>query len=259
MRTATVSGHFYPSDKNEILNYFKIFEQTPSQKNFQSIYALIVPHAGYIYSGQTAYFAYKEASRFNYKRVIVIGPSHRIGYEGASVSLFNSYQTPLGNIDIDLKYAQILTDKFNFFGFHPDCHKEHSTETQAPFIKHYLPTCKIIEIVYSKLEPKSLALAIKLILKDPSNLLVISTDLSHFYDLKTANTLDRLCIDAIKSQNPSNLHTGCEACGIIGVEALLLASNQKDSKVEILNYTTSAEKSGDKDRVVGYVSALLGT
>lgn len=258
-RASAVSGHFYPDTKEGILEYFSRFEKsTLTCKDFKAIRALVVPHAGYIYSGQTAYFAYHEAQKHSYKRAIVIGPSHRVGFEGASISLFDEYETPFGEIGIDLEYANTLKEKFSFLMFHQECHKEHSTETQAPFIKHFLPNSQIIEIVYSQLSPEILNTLVDFVLQDEENLLVISTDLSHFYDLQKANKLDNICIEAIKNQDNTKLYEGCEACGKIGVSALLQVSQKNSLNVEILDYTTSHKHNKNENSVVGYVSAIFG-
>lgn len=258
-RASVVSGYFYPNTKEELEEYFNFFNKTTlTCKEFSKIKALIVPHAGYIYSGKTANFAYNRAKKEKFKRVIVIGPSHRVGFEGASISLFDEYETPLGNISIDLEYAKVLQEKFSFLFFHEDCHKEHSTETQMPFIKHYFLNSKVIEIIYSHLEPLILSHLVDFVLQDEDTLLVISTDLSHFYDLEKANKLDNLCIEAIKNQDDKNLDNGCEACGKIGVASLLHVSQKHSLNVEVLNYTTSYEHSKDKSSVVGYLSAIFG-
>ena len=182
IRKSVVSGSFYPNSKEEIKRYINHFncnftiEKEPSIQ----IKALIVPHAGYVYSGFTTNLAYNLASKKQYENIIVIGPSHRYYLEGASIASYKQYETPLGNIDINLELVNTLKDKFDFLCFDEDAHFEHSTETQAPFIKNYFPNSKIVEIVYGKIQYEKLALIIDELLKNKNNLIVISTDLSHF-------------------------------------------------------------------------------
>jgi hypothetical protein len=219
---------------------------------------MIVPHAGYIYSGFTANIAYKASSYKKPKRVIVIGPSHHMYYAGASIALYDEYETPLGNIIMDKAYSLILKDKYDFLDFEDNMHLEHSTETQAPFIKHYFPNSQIVEIIYGQMPYQDLSLLLDEILEDEGNLLVISTDLSHFYTQEEANILDNICLDAIAKKDLNLLDKGCEACGKIGVKALINSAIKKDLNTKVLHYCTSYDATKDASRVVGYMSALVG-
>lgn len=256
-RVSVVDGHFYPKSKDEIEEFIVYSNKKLQKSDTKNIKALIVPHAGYIYSGETANLAYFLAKNQTYKRIVVIGPSHRVAFDGASVGTYTHYQTPFKDMEVDFEFANELKEKFAFTGFNDTCHKEHSTETQMPFIAYYFPNAKIVEIVYSHLNPNELSKLVDFTLKCEDTLLVISTDLSHFHDLESANKLDNLCIDAIKEQDSSKLHNGCEACGITGVEALLLVSKKNALHATIQDYRTSYERSKDKSSVVGYVSAVF--
>jgi len=255
LRKSYYNGSFYPAAAEEIERYIATFETIRHDLSDLRPRALIVPHAGYVYSGFTANLAYAqlEPSR---RRIIVIGPSHRVAYEGASVALFDAYETPLGDLKIDLKYARELVERFGL-GFEPALHREHSTEVQMPFVKHYLPDAKVVEIVYGREAPQHLATLIGALLEAPENLVVISTDLSHFYTEKEAQHLDAVCLKAIADEDVALLHHGCEACGKIGVEAMLLAAKEAHLQSRLLDYRTSAWASGDASRVVGYTSAVF--
>jgi len=255
IRQSKFSGSFYPNNPDEIRQMFTHFNQKQSDIAPKNIKAVIVPHAGYIYSGFTAHQVFSHLNADNYKRVVVIGPSHHIYFEGTSISLQDSYSTPLGELEIDNSYSKFLLNKFNL-GFAEDAHKEHSTEVQMPFIKEYLPNLPIIEMVYSGEEPSRLVPILEYLLNSDT-LVVISTDLSHFHTIKEANRLDNICLDAITSLDTQKLHTGCEACGIIGVEALLLASKNLNLKSKLSSYTTSADASKDETSVVGYAGAFI--
>lgn len=252
------SGSFYPDNKEELLKYFSFFnDNCVNSENNLFPRAIISPHAGYIYSGVVANSAYKLCAKYNFKRVIVIGPSHRYYLNGASIAFYDSYETPLGDISIDLDYSKKLEKKYEFLCFDENTHMEHSTETQIPFIKNYFDT-KVIEIVYGDIDYIDLSVLIKELLKDKENLLVISTDLSHFHTLEEANILDGYCITAIKNKSIKSLDENCEACGIVGVKALIKASKEFSLKTEFLDYKTSYEITKDKSSVVGYCSFLLG-
>ncbi|MBM9518970.1 AmmeMemoRadiSam system protein B [Desulforhopalus vacuolatus] len=259
IRKEIASGTFYPDNIDELGKYFDhfntIFNEQFSANDIQSR-AVIVPHAGYIYSGITANAAYRILQNSNAKNFVVIGPSHKIAFNGISLCEFESYRTPLGNIDSAAVLIKKLKTKFEI-----NCvlqaHAEHSTEVQFPFIKHYLKDVNIAEIVYGKEDPRHLSQIIDYILEDKENGVIISTDLSHFHNLRDAEKLDNICLKAIELLDIDTLHSGCEACGMIGVEAILLSAKKGNLKAHLLDYRTSAEASGDESRVVGYVSAYL--
>jgi AmmeMemoRadiSam system protein B len=139
----------------------------------------------------------------------------------------------------------------------PQAHAEHSTEVQFPFVKYYMPEAKIVEIVYSDEEPRNLAPVIEFVLEQKDWGVIISTDLSHFYTLQEAKKRDAICIAGVEKLDPHLLHAGCEACGKIGVEAMLLAAKKLSLKPTILDYRTSADASGDVQSVVGYLSVAF--
>lgn len=261
-RKMSFAGSFYPNDKNEIEKYIKHFNEGFSLNKKLDIKprAIISPHAGYIYSGFTANLAYNLSSKNDFKRVIVIGPSHKVYLEGASIALYEEYETPLGNIKIDLKYCEKLKNKFEFLIFKDEAHHEHSTETQAPFIKKYYENkdLEIVEIVYGKIDFNLISNLIEELLEDENNFIVISTDLSHFYTLEEAKKLDNICLNAILKKDLDMFNKGCEACGMIGVKAMIKSSIKNDFKTQVLHYCTSYERTKDDKRVVGYTSVLIG-
>jgi len=255
-RSTAHAGTFYPAEASEIERYFKAFEEMGSAEVPETPRALIVPHAGYIYSGFTAHLAFEQLRHAKAKRAIVIGPSHRVAFHGMSVSLFDEYATPLGAIRIDRAYAESLKEKYGL-AFEPTMHLEHSTEVQMPFIKHYAPQLEVVEMVYGAFSPAELGRIITDLLKDEENVVVISTDLSHFYTEEEANKLDKICLNAIDRLEPAMMHRGCEACGAIGVEGVLIAANNDDLKVKLLDYRTSSWATKDTSNVVGYTSAVF--
>ncbi len=248
----SVAGAFYPNSCRAIKQYISRFNRTGAEaKKMFEPKALIVPHAGYVYSGYTANSVYRLVNPKIFKRVVIIGPSHRYYFKGASVALYDSFDTPCGILPIDVKYSRKLIDNNKTLVFIDNMHHEHSTEVQLPFIQHYLPDVKVVEIVYGDIDYKDLALVIKKILNETRTLLVVSTDLSHFYPLNVAKDIDSFCIKSIKELDIKYLNK-CEACGLIGVKALVSVA----SDTQIIDYRTSFDVSGDSQRVVGYLSAL---
>jgi AmmeMemoRadiSam system protein B len=251
----SVERVFYPENEEDILSSFDYFNDIVSKQFTFLLYnkkikALIVPHAGYIYSGFSANLAYRNVNT-DPKRVVVIGPSHRDAFEGISLKEYNFYETPLGNIEADSEYIRFLKSKFHFVSFE---HKEHSTEVQFPFVKHYFPKATLVELVYG--QNADLDSVIEEVMQTEDTLLLVSTDLSHFYNQKKANKLDSYCIEGIEKLDIGLLKKG-EACGMQGVISLLNVAKKMDLHVKSIDYRTSGDITGDKDRVVGYYSAII--
>ena len=262
-RKAAVLGQFYPGSCSELtadIDRFNLeFDKLEIKKEVRDLVpkAVIVPHAGYIYSGFTANFAYRFLQKAKAKRIIVIGPSHHHYFKGISGSYYEKYETPCGDIDIDSAYLFALAKEFNI-SFEPKAHeKEHSTEVQMPFIQHYFKDTKVIELIYSDMETQPLAQIIYALLHNPENLLVISTDLSHFHSLESAKKLDHSCLEAVGTLDVEKFKQGCEACGLIGMQALIYAAKRHKLSSKLLDYRTSADASGDSSSVVGYLSAMF--
>ena len=260
-RNLAVSGQFYPETKEELNRYIDHFNNILKENNIDikqkdNLKAVIVPHAGYIYSGFTANMAYRHIPG-RIKNIIVIGPSHKFTFEGASVSLYDTYPTPYGDLSVNKSLGEELVQRFDFLTFDKKVHCEHSTEVQFPFIKKYLENVNVLEIVYSKADFNDIALLIKELLRNKDNLVVISTDLSHFYDLDTANKLDNICLNSILHKDLELDKKGCQACGITGVKGIIKTAVEDDLKIELLDYRTSADITNDKESVVGYSSFII--
>jgi AmmeMemoRadiSam system protein B len=263
LRKAAVRGLFYPNSCKEIeskIQQFNIsFDKISIANDIKNIIprAIIAPHAGYIYSGFTANFAYRFLAKAKVKRVIIIGPSHHHYFKGISGSFYEHCETPCGDISIDSAYLFALAKKFKI-GFETKAHqKEHSTEVQFPFIKHYLPNVEIIELIYGDIQVQELAYIIFALLNNPQNAVVISSDLSHFHNLDEANRLDNSCLKAVDTLNLLELNNGCEACGLIGIKAMIQVAKKLKLSSKILDYRTSANASRDESSVVGYMSAIF--
>lgn len=262
-RTMSVAGSFYPAHEHEISSMIEHFNAVLAShpevlRHIDALFgrAVIVPHAGWIYSGFTANIAFRVLSHLHPRTVVVIGPSHRVGFDGVSIADAESYQTPLGDLEIDSDLTKNLMQRFGISCF-SDAHHEHSTEVQMPFIKYYMSEVKIVEMVYAYADAAQISPIINYVLNLPDTVVVISTDLSHYYTLDEAKKLDSICLEAIRNENNTLLHQGCEACGIIGVEAMLSVAKEKGMESLLLDYRTSADASGDSSRVVGYASVLF--
>ena len=263
LRKASVNGTFYPNScrkiKEQIHTFNQKFKRYNINKEIRAIQprALLVPHAGYLYSGFTANFAYRFLDKVKPKRIIVLGPSHHHLFKGISGSFYEAFETPCGEIKIDSPYLFALSQEFNI-GFQEQAHvKEHSTEVQMPFIQHYFPNTPVIELIYGDVSAQEISLILLALLKNPKNLLIVSSDLSHFYTQERAKILDNICLSSVSTLDSKKLHQGCEACGFKGIEAIIRASQELKLHSKLLDYRTSSEAYGDTKSVVGYLSAMF--
>ena len=262
IRLDAVAGQFYPSNPKEIESmvhhYNDILDKNIDMNTLESkdTRSVIVPHAGYIYSAFTANIAIRMLGAKNPKSITVIGPSHRVYLSGVSLCDYDRFETPLGDLKIDRPVVEMLKSEFGL-RMVSEAHHEHSTEVQMPLIKYYMPDTSVVELVCGDVDPDVLSIIIEKLLNDPNKAVVISTDLSHYYDIDKANRLDAICLEAIDYLDRLRLHQGCEACGKIGVEAMIVAAKNLSLKPEILDYRTSADASQDKTQVVGYASAAF--
>lgn len=230
------------------------------------IQALIVPHAGYIYSGQVAAYAYQLVKEKAFDTVVILGTSHRFGFKGCSIYSAGGYKTPLGITEVDHSLAKEIS-RNSGFKFLPQAHsQEHSVEVQLPFIQKVLPEAKIVPIVVgipSQKTISTLASALEKSLKDKKALVVASTDMSHFYSHEKAAEIDGNTISLISSFKINELIERLEKgenimCGGSGVVAsLLYASKTGEGKVQILRYQDSSQAGGSTAEVVGYLSAVI--
>ena len=269
IRPPAVAGSFYTSDPDDLSAQIKQFlNNVPSSKPLPGkIVALISPHAGYIYSGQVAAHGFKLLEGKSFDTVVVLAPSHRIPFRGASVFSGTAYKIPLGNIQVNQKLAEKLIDSSDLLSFVPQAHtKEHSLEVQLPFLKMLLNDFMLLPIVMGSNTFSSctdIAETIYQTVKDQSVLIVASTDLSHFHPYQEAVNLDRIVIDHVENYDPEGLFkaisTGkCEACGADPlVTTMLLAKMLGANQSKLLRYANSGDVSGDKTQVVGYMSAVL--
>ncbi len=257
-RATSVAGTFYPLTAQEIKGYMRSFNEGHGEFEPKlKAKAIISPHAGYVFSGACANEAYRSIDVSKIKRVIIIGPSHRVYLKGASVALYDSYESPCADLKIDLDYSRELVERYEFLDFNPLAHSEHSTETQVPFVEHYCNEVELVEIVYGDIDYMDLAPLIDKALAQEENLVVISTDLSHFHNLDEAKRHDAVCRTAIEKMSVEELDHGCEACGMIGVKALLEAGNKIGLKSQIMDFRTSYDTNSDSSRVVGYLSVIM--
>jgi AmmeMemoRadiSam system protein B/AmmeMemoRadiSam system protein A len=275
IRKPAVAGLFYPANAVELTKTIAgLYSQVEKMPLGGTPLALIVPHAGYPYSGHTAAAAYKLLEGESYHTVVVISPSHRVFFKGSSVYDGNGYETPLGVVEIDRELSKRIASihpavYFSNMGHASGATRgEHALEVQLPFLQVVLGRFKLVAIVMGDQEEdsiNSLGETLAAALKGTNTLMVASTDLSHFHSQKVAQRLDSSIQAAVEQFDADmlveSLDSGKgEACGGGVVAAVMKAAKRLGAKgVNFLEYTTSGETTGDFQEVVGYLSAAFYT
>ena len=274
VRMPAVAGAFYPADadtlRETVVSFLSEASLAEADKEVQ---AVIVPHAGYVYSGSTASEAIKAIpSDAVYKRIFLLGPSHRAAFDGASVNnAFDSYATPLGQVKVDNEAVDALLHADPVFTYVPEAHaREHCLEVQLPFLQVHLQHVPPIVPVIIGTQDLAKLRRIAQVLQPyftSDNLFVISSDFSHYPSYEDANRVDKATGEAIESGSlrkfldalEKNARKGVprlatSACGQSPIAVLLLLmEGRKDLQVRHLAYCNSGDAIyGDKDRVVGY-------
>jgi AmmeMemoRadiSam system protein B len=253
IRQAAVAGMFYPGETQELRRMVNDMLAAASADNAAPIKAMIVPHAGYIYSGPVAASAYARLKQQadTIERVVLLGPSHRVPFRGLAAPGADTFQTPLGSIDIDtaavqhvLQLPQVITLS--------DAHAlEHSLEVHLPFLQTVLNDFSLVPLVVGDATAEEVLEVLNALWDGAETLIVISSDLSHYHDYDTAKKLDQHTCAAIEAMQPKNISYD-DACGRTPVSGLLLAAKQYHLHVHTLDLRNSGDTAGPRDQVVGY-------
>jgi hypothetical protein len=272
IKQPNVAGAFYPDDPQELSRMIEGFLNNATPNPIEgNIFALISPHAGYGFSGQTAGFGYKLIKNKPYKTIIIIAGSHYYGFSGVSVYLEGIFRTPLGDLEIDKEFTQKLLNKDKEITFDPAAFtKEHSVEVQLPFLQKVLTQFKIVPIVMGDCTLsvcQKLASLLKEAIAGRTDVLVVaSTDMYHGYDYQEAEVMDNLTLSYLKNMDAQGLYYGLregklQLCGGFGVvTTMILAKELGHNKLSVLNYTNSAVVTGKKLKgiwTVGYTSCAI--
>ncbi len=257
IRLPAVAGQFYENDPVRLRAQIENWLQEEALPETKSIRAIIVPHAGYIYSGENAAQAYHlvKEQKNKFKKVILVGPSHRVYFSGCAVPQCEQFNSPLGNVVVCQSEMKKLNNN-PLVTFSDELHRlEHSLEVQLPFLQACLDTSfELIPLMTCDVSAQEMAEIID-VLWDDETLLVVSSDLSHFHSYAEANKIDLNTCTKIESLNASVISQ--EACGCTGINALLLLAQKYHFRIHQLKRNNSGDTSGDKSRVVGYVSYVI--
>lgn len=253
VRTPAVAGLFYPADTAELHNQVQHFLSQVEPPVEPPPKAIIAPHAGYVYSGPIAASAYArlKAARGTIARVVLLGPSHRVGFRGVAVSGMVAFETPLGRIPVDQEAVE-LARQLPDVGFLEQAHaQEHSLEVHLPFLQEVLGEFKLVPLVVGEARPPQVGAILEALWGGPETLIVISSDLSHYHDYQTARRMDGKTSRAIEALRFEEI--GYEqACGRNPVNGLLWVAQRKGLHVETIDLRNSGDTAGPRDHVVGY-------
>jgi len=261
-----VAGKFYPADAGELGKQISRYLASAGQGEIQGeIYGLIAPHAGYVYSGPVAGYAYREIMGRSYDLVVIIAPSHFAPLNGVSILDKDVYRTPLGDILIDRETAGRLINSSDWITYDPALFaREHSLEVHLPFLQKAVePGFKILPVVMGNPSPamaKALADSLSDAVRGRKVLFVASSDMSHYHAYDDAAAMDRKTLGYIENGMMDTLVRECgtresELCGLGPVQVILeLAGKMGIEGGTVLRYANSGDTAGDKSRVVGYGS-----
>ena len=259
IRPPAVSGMFYPGDPAVLATEVDtlLANAVPPAPTFPPPKALIAPHAGYIYSGPVAASAYAllVPHAATIRRVVLLGPCHRVAVRGLAVSSALSFETPLGTVPID-QAANAVVLKLPQVVRHDGAHAaEHSLEVQLPFLQQVLDDFSLVPLAVGYATPDEVAEVLELLWGGPETLIVVSSDLSHYHPYADAQHRDRHTVDAI-----THLHLLLDqeqACGAAAINGLIEVAQRRGLQPQLLDLRNSGDTAGDKSRVVGYASFVF--
>lgn len=263
-REAAVAGQFYPSASADLRHLMaEYFAAEPSDSIIPK--ALIVPHAGYFYSGLVAAAAYRLINNAErpFSRVILFGPSHYVALEGCAVPSSDIFVTPMGEVTVDRQLAQSLTREKLAVESAKAHHWEHSLEVQLPFLQYCLDDFTLLPIVVGRSDAENVRQILAIAAQQPDTLIVVSSDLSHYHPYVEANTIDSITIDHILALN-TDIHPD-QACGCYSINGLLKYAKQLHWQIQCVTHNNSGDIIAHHEqrspklikKVVGYASFVL--
>jgi AmmeMemoRadiSam system protein B len=254
VRPAAVAGLFYPAAPArlaaEVRAYLDAVEVTPGA----APKALIVPHAGYVYSAPIAAAAYARLAslRGTITRVVLLGPTHRVAVRGLAVPHSRAFATPLGEVAIDAAAVDRVRSLPQVVVSEAAHLQEHALEVQLPFLQSVLGEFALVPFAVGHATAAEVAEVIDALWGGPETLIVVSSDLSHYHGYVEARRIDRQTADAVVALSPALDHE--QACGATPVNGLLLCARRRGLVPALLDLRNSGDTAGDKSRVVGYAA-----
>lgn len=260
VRDAAVAGYFYPAGaerlRDDVDAMLADARRRAPERSPMPLRALVVPHAGYRYSGPTAADGYILLDPATIDRVLLLGPTHRVGIRGIAHAGADAFATPLGNVRVDAELAEralahpaVVTA--------PRVHaQEHSLEVHLPFLQRILGDTPVLPLAVGEVHPETVAEVIALLADDPRTLIVVSSDLSHFETIDSARRHDAATIERILAAD-ATLRPD-DACGVRPLNGLLHHARKRGLRLELVSACNSGDTpDGDPHRVVGYAAVAV--
>lgn len=254
VRPAAVAGMFYPSAPDRLAGEIRSYLSDARAKPSPAPKALIVPHAGYIYSGAIAAHGYALLAplRDSVRRVVLLGPAHRVALRGLATTGARAFETPLGEVRIDA-HAVATALAFPQVDVSDAAHAhEHAIEVQLPFLQTVLGDFSLVPFAVGHASAEDVAEVLDALWGGPETLVVVSSDLSHYHAYADAKRIDRATTEAILAMSPALDHE--QACGATPINGLLQCAKRRGLSATLLDLRNSGDTAGDRSRVVGYAS-----
>lgn len=258
VRAPVFAGSFYPAYPSELRDIVRqCIANAQTVETSSPVKAFVLPHAGYIYSGPIAGTGYRcmEQECLVIRRVILLGPSHRVAFQGIATSQATRFATPLGEVPVDEPAMELTLKLPHVRPFEAAHEHEHSLEVHLPFLQTALDQFTLVPLVVGDATEEEVSTVLEALWGGPETRIVISSDLSHFHDYETAQQLDRETANHVTELSPV---TTAQACGAMPLNGLLHSAREHELQARILDLRNSGDTAGDKSRVVGYGAFTFG-
>ncbi|PVE21649.1 AmmeMemoRadiSam system protein B [Microvirga sp. KLBC 81] len=253
VRPAAVAGRFYPGSPHQLRTTVDELLGRARIAPVAAPKAIIVPHAGYIYSGEVAAtaFALLRPHADTITRVVPIGPAHYVPFRGLALPTMDVFETPLGIVPLARDAATVLADLAPVVRADAPHEPEHALEVELPFLQSVLRSFELVPLLTGDAAPEEVASVLDRLWGGPETLIVVSSDLSHFHDYEAARRLDAVTADFVERGDWASLGPD-NACGYLAIAGLLIEMNRRGLGVQRLALANSGDTAGTRDRVVGY-------
>ncbi len=255
VRKPAVAGSFYPAEPIELARMVEELLAMAGGPLSHAPKAVVAPHAGYVYSGPVAAYSFRalEPRAGENPTVFVMGPAHYVAFEGVSTGSFTFWETPLGKIEVDTERVAELLERSPLFNAATEPHlPEHSLEVELPFLQTVLGEFKLVPLLFGVTDPIAAGAHLEAVVR-PGDVVVVSSDLSHYHPDDEAREIDAATLETALARDAAGLLER-EACGRLPWAALTTLALTRDWRPELLAYATSGDTSGDRSRVVGYAA-----
>jgi len=256
IRRPVVAGQFYPDNRDVLEAMIQDYlDRATLSRELGQVRAVIAPHAGYVYSGPIAGYAFKGLAALPEKQwtVFLLGPSHRSYFSGVALGNYAAFRTPLGDVPVASKRVADFVERSALFVHGTEAHAyEHCLEVELPFLQVALPVFQLVPMLFGSVDPRRVAaLLAESVTED--DLIVVSSDLSHYFPYEKARELDGALLGALLEGEQERVMTG-EACGRAPIVTLMEIARGKGWQPHVLDCRNSGDTAGDKRQVVGYAS-----